>query len=244
MEKSLHLGSVCSVCLHQWRVPQFALKYCCDPPPPNVPGDTLVPHSTHHSTTPKTVGLVCRLDRNTAACCLPTQLSAYTNAQVGVCDGSFCRLLTAPFLQVTNWTSSSGTPPEGRLTVYKEDQGLRFSANLTGLRRRTGIWHLHVGKSCDAIGGPLPGAPYDTMWMVGPDGKVTIDTFFNITPEFVVGRVVNFHGPSGATLFCGELVSPPQPPPPGLVGPLILRPRPERQGGGNLCTCIIVHNFA
>ena len=28
--KSLHL---CSVCLHQWRVPQFALKYCCNLPP-------------------------------------------------------------------------------------------------------------------------------------------------------------------------------------------------------------------
>ena len=30
MQKSLHL---CSVCLHQWRVPQFALKYPCNPPP-------------------------------------------------------------------------------------------------------------------------------------------------------------------------------------------------------------------
>ena len=29
--KSLHL---CSVCLHQWRVPQCALKYPCNPPPP------------------------------------------------------------------------------------------------------------------------------------------------------------------------------------------------------------------
>ena len=28
--KLLHL---CSVCLHQWRVPQFALKYPCNPPP-------------------------------------------------------------------------------------------------------------------------------------------------------------------------------------------------------------------
>ena len=27
----LHL---CSVCLHQWRVPQFALEYPCNPPPP------------------------------------------------------------------------------------------------------------------------------------------------------------------------------------------------------------------
>ena len=33
-QKSLHL---CSLCLHQWRVPQFALKYPCNPPPP--PGD-------------------------------------------------------------------------------------------------------------------------------------------------------------------------------------------------------------
>ena len=31
MQKSLHL---CSVCLHQWRVPQLALKYRCDAPPP------------------------------------------------------------------------------------------------------------------------------------------------------------------------------------------------------------------
>ena len=31
--KSLHL---CSVSLHQWRVPQFALKYPCNPPPPPV----------------------------------------------------------------------------------------------------------------------------------------------------------------------------------------------------------------
>ena len=29
--KPLHL---CSVCLHQWRVPQFALKYPCNLPPP------------------------------------------------------------------------------------------------------------------------------------------------------------------------------------------------------------------
>ena len=28
--KLIHL---CSVCLHQWRVPQFALKYSCNPPP-------------------------------------------------------------------------------------------------------------------------------------------------------------------------------------------------------------------
>ena len=31
MQKSLHL---CSVCLHQWRAPRFALKYRCTPPPP------------------------------------------------------------------------------------------------------------------------------------------------------------------------------------------------------------------
>ena len=31
MQKSLHL---CYVCLHQWRVPKFALKYPCNPPPP------------------------------------------------------------------------------------------------------------------------------------------------------------------------------------------------------------------
>ena len=30
-QKSLH---TCSLCLHQWRVPQFALKYPCNPPPP------------------------------------------------------------------------------------------------------------------------------------------------------------------------------------------------------------------
>ena len=29
--------TMCSLCLHQWRVPQFALKYPCNPPPP--PGD-------------------------------------------------------------------------------------------------------------------------------------------------------------------------------------------------------------
>ena len=31
MQKSALL---CSVCLHQWRVPRFALKYLCNPPPP------------------------------------------------------------------------------------------------------------------------------------------------------------------------------------------------------------------
>ena len=31
MQKSLHLRSVC---LHQWRVPPFALKCPCNPPPP------------------------------------------------------------------------------------------------------------------------------------------------------------------------------------------------------------------
>ena len=31
MQKSLH---TCSLCLHHWRVPQFALKYPCNPPPP------------------------------------------------------------------------------------------------------------------------------------------------------------------------------------------------------------------
>ena len=36
MQKSLYL---CSVCLHQWRVPQFALKYPCNPPPPQ--GETV-----------------------------------------------------------------------------------------------------------------------------------------------------------------------------------------------------------
>ena len=30
---------LCSVCLHQWRVPQFALKHPCNPPPP--PGETV-----------------------------------------------------------------------------------------------------------------------------------------------------------------------------------------------------------
>ena len=30
-QKSLH---TCSLCLHQWRVPHFALKYPCNPPPP------------------------------------------------------------------------------------------------------------------------------------------------------------------------------------------------------------------
>ena len=30
-QKSLH---TCSLCLHLWRVPQFALKYPCNPPPP------------------------------------------------------------------------------------------------------------------------------------------------------------------------------------------------------------------
>ena len=30
-QKSLQM---CSLCLHQWRVPQFALKYPCTPPPP------------------------------------------------------------------------------------------------------------------------------------------------------------------------------------------------------------------
>ena len=30
MQKSLHL---CRLCLHQWRVPQFALKYPCNPAP-------------------------------------------------------------------------------------------------------------------------------------------------------------------------------------------------------------------
>ena len=33
-QKSLH---TCSLCLHHWRLPQFALKYPCNPPPP--PGD-------------------------------------------------------------------------------------------------------------------------------------------------------------------------------------------------------------
>ena len=38
-QKLLH---TCSLCLHQWRVPRFALKYPCNPPPP--PGDNhLVP---------------------------------------------------------------------------------------------------------------------------------------------------------------------------------------------------------
>ena len=36
--KSLHL---CSVCLRQWRVPQFALKYLCNPPPPLEWGETI-----------------------------------------------------------------------------------------------------------------------------------------------------------------------------------------------------------
>ena len=36
--KSLHRGSVC---LHQWRVPQFALKYTCNPPPPHGGGPSL-----------------------------------------------------------------------------------------------------------------------------------------------------------------------------------------------------------
>ena len=31
MPKTLHL---CSVCLHQWRGPWFALEYPCNPPPP------------------------------------------------------------------------------------------------------------------------------------------------------------------------------------------------------------------
>ena len=35
--KSLHL---CSVCLHQWRVPQFALKYPCNLPPSG--GETVI----------------------------------------------------------------------------------------------------------------------------------------------------------------------------------------------------------
>ena len=30
-QQPLHM---CSLCLHQWRVPQFALKYPCNPPPP------------------------------------------------------------------------------------------------------------------------------------------------------------------------------------------------------------------
>ena len=45
LPKSLHL---CSVCLHEWRVPQFALKYPCNPPCPRVGrpslGDRLPPH--------------------------------------------------------------------------------------------------------------------------------------------------------------------------------------------------------
>ena len=42
MRKSLH---TCSLCLHRWRVPQFALKYPCNPPPPGRPslGDRLPP---------------------------------------------------------------------------------------------------------------------------------------------------------------------------------------------------------
>ena len=44
MRKSLH---TCSLCLHGWRVPQFALKYPCNlpPPPPGRPslGDRLPP---------------------------------------------------------------------------------------------------------------------------------------------------------------------------------------------------------
>ena len=39
--QSLHL---CSVCLQQWRVPQFALKYTCNPPPPGG--------EDHHLATP------------------------------------------------------------------------------------------------------------------------------------------------------------------------------------------------
>ena len=31
MRKSLH---TCSLCLHWWKVPHFALKYPCNPPPP------------------------------------------------------------------------------------------------------------------------------------------------------------------------------------------------------------------
>ena len=45
-KKSLHL---CSLCLHQWRVPQFALKYPCNPPPPPgrpLPGNRLPPPPT------------------------------------------------------------------------------------------------------------------------------------------------------------------------------------------------------
>ena len=36
MQKSLQL---CSVPLHQWRLPQFALKHPCDLRPPSPPGD-------------------------------------------------------------------------------------------------------------------------------------------------------------------------------------------------------------
>ena len=36
MQKSLHL---CSVCLHRWRVPRFALKYPCNASPPG--GETI-----------------------------------------------------------------------------------------------------------------------------------------------------------------------------------------------------------
>ena len=43
MQKSLHLRCVC---LHQWRIPQFALKYPCNPSPPGEGlslGDRLPP---------------------------------------------------------------------------------------------------------------------------------------------------------------------------------------------------------
>ena len=47
----LHL---CSVCLHRWRVPQFALEYPCNPPPPSKGGDC------HLVTVPPTRGGDCR----------------------------------------------------------------------------------------------------------------------------------------------------------------------------------------
>ena len=111
-------------------------------------------------------------------------------------------------LQVTRWTSPSGTPPEGRLTVHKEGQGLRVSANLTGLSHQTGVWHIHVGKSCDAIGAMLPGFSAHNPWFAGPDGKVTIDAFFNINPQLTVGRAVVFHQPTGEVIACGLIQTP------------------------------------
>ena len=101
MRKSLH---TCSLCLHQWRVPPFALKYPCNPPPP--PGD-----------------------RHLATVSPPPPPGRPSRANLGVCKGGggyhtlpLNTSVTSPYNSRynSNWVLQCGDvhPNSGRRRIY------------------------------------------------------------------------------------------------------------------------------